>query len=78
MSFAWELTDIDVAIVLARHDLDRRAVEVFEEHFVSNPDNTARVEQAALAYLDMDDQTESALDEIETILIEAGVFAAKS
>ena len=77
MSFAWEMTEEDVALVLARHDLDRSAVEVFDEHFVSNPDNTARVERAALAYLDFDEQADSALDEIEAILVEAGVIAAK-
>ena len=77
MSFAWEVTEEDVEIVLARNDLDRSAVEVFEEHFVSNPDNIARVERAALAYLDFDEQAGGALDEIESILIEAGVITAK-
>jgi hypothetical protein len=34
-----------------------------------------RIERAALAYHEMDDQASSALDEIENILIEAGIAA---
>ena len=75
MSNAFEITADDVATVLRRHKLvntcdDPLVDEVFDDLDVD------RVERAALWYTDLDDQTASALDEIENILIEEGVIDA--
>lgn len=72
MSFAWEVSDEDIAIVLKSHGVDDpqtadRAGDLCQ-HVEAD-----RIENAALAYNDMDEQASSALDEIENILIEAGI-----
>jgi hypothetical protein len=78
MCNAWEVTDEDVAIVLFRNHLDLDPAQLFDDHFAGNTENCSRVEWAALGYSDIDEQCESALNEIEAILIEAGVIPAKS
>jgi hypothetical protein len=73
MSTAFEITPDDVAAVLLRHGKMNShdgslVAEVFDGLDLD------RVEKAALCYTDLDDQTASALDEIENILIEEGVL----
>jgi hypothetical protein len=70
MSLAFEVTAEDVDNVLKQHGvtLDEDAKDLLL------CDNEERLEQAALAYNNMDDQTSSALDEIENILIEDEVL----
>lgn len=73
MTTAWEVTQDDVAIVLVAHGLtaDQTILDRCEELMMEHAD---RIEKAALHYNDMDDQTTSALDEIENVLIEEGVI----
>lgn len=72
MSDAWEVSEDDVLLVLGRHhrrhkkSIVKKAQELVEE-------NDDRIENAALAYTDMDDQTSSSLNEIEAILRENGL-----
>ena len=77
MTFAWEVTTEDVQNVLAVHGMSDDAEALFELHFVANTENVARVEKAVLHYSDFDDQGSSAVDEIETILLEAAVVTEK-
>ena len=74
MNTAFEITPDDVATVLRRHRMvnshdDPLVDEVFDGLDVD------RVERAALWYADLDDQTASALDEIENVLIEEGMIS---
>ena len=75
MNTAFEITPNDVAAVLLRH----RKVNTYDDPIVEEVFDDLeldRVERAALWYTDMDDQTASSLDEIESILIEEGVIQA--
>jgi len=72
LSLAFETTPEDIKVVLAAHgaanpETMARAVESLSAE-------SDRIEKAALWYLDIDDQTASALDEIENVLIEEGVL----
>lgn len=74
MSLAWEVSDEDVGIVLKQHGVDDlqltdRALGLCRQA------QAARVETAALAYDEMDNQASSALREIEAVLIEAGILS---
>jgi hypothetical protein len=74
MNTAFEITPDDVATVLARH----HRITDYEDPFIEECFETLdpdRVEKAALAYNDFDDQTNSALDEIETILMEENILS---
>ncbi len=68
MSNAWETTDDDIRTVLAKHGKNNDATLDVSSSIIV--EEGARIEKAALRYTDTDDQTSSALDEIETILIE--------
>lgn len=73
MSHAWEVTDEDVLIVLARHgqtDKISEAVHAVEAE-------VGRIEDAALAYDLMTDQVAGASNEIEDILLEEGVLTGE-
>jgi hypothetical protein len=65
---AWEVTDDDIELVLQRHGKDDP--DTFDKASQLLDGEDGRIEKAALAYTDFDDQTSSALDEIENILIE--------
>lgn len=72
MSFAWEVSDEDVAIVLKRHGVyDSKTADRARD--LCREVEADRIEKAALAYNDFDEQVSSALDEIENILIEEGI-----
>ena len=74
MSNAWEVTTDDIEQVLDAHGIKDCSIdEIFEEMVGSDFD---RVEKAVLYYTDFDDQVNSALDEIEDILIENGRIPA--
>ena len=75
MNNAFEITADDVATVLLRHGMVNSYDEPLIEEMFDALD-VDRVERAALWYTDMEDQTASALDEIENILIEEGVIEA--
>lgn len=77
MNIAWEIVVEDIQNVLARHGIKESAEAIFQQEFVATPDNLARVEAAVLHYVDFDDQVAAALEEIETILLEAGVITKK-
>ena len=72
LSHAWEVTTDDVTAVLVAHGLiaDQTIMDRCEVLMMEHAD---RIEKAALWYEDMDDQTASALDEIENVLIENNV-----
>ena len=74
MSMAWEITEVDVFMVLEKHGraTDIEDAIVYEALDIMDDD---RVEKAALAYTDIDDQCNSALDEIENILIEEKILS---
>jgi len=73
MNTAFEIRPDDVAAVLKRHGKVNSCDHPLVEELFDALD-LDRVERAALWYTDMDDQTASALDEIENILIEDGVI----
>ena len=70
---AWQVTEEDIAQVLASHAYVDDANDILNEVIMPEVD---RVIAAALHYTDFNDQVDSALDEIETILIEADVLMA--
>jgi hypothetical protein len=70
MSNAWEVTKEDVLIVLGRHGETNKLSEAME----ALEDQDGRVEDAALAYNAMSDQADSALNEIEDILLEEKIL----
>lgn len=75
MSMAWEVTEEDIAQVF-----ERRGMRITEEEVEEMHDNFMdgdRVEEAALAYTDMEDQVEAALNEIELVLIENGYLSPR-
>ena len=76
MSFAWETTPDDVALVLNRHAVDGNADAIFDEHF--DEAACARIERQVLRCDDFDEQTDAAQDEIEVILIEFGILPKRS
>ncbi len=67
---AWEVTADDINLVLQKHD-QPQALDVAESILVEESD---RIEKAALWYDSDEDQAASALDEIETILIENDIL----
>jgi hypothetical protein len=74
MSFAWEVTDDDIAVVLKRHGVcDPGTADRARE--LCRDVEADRIEKAVLAYNDFDEQVSSALDEIENILFEEGIVA---
>jgi hypothetical protein len=73
MNTAFEITPNDVAAVLRRHGKVKSHDDPLIEQVFDGLD-VDRVEKAALYYTDLDDQTASALDEIENILIEEAVI----
>ena len=83
MNTAFEITEDDIHTVLERFQREGQydgptgsddAEAVFEEHFVGDATNLGIVENGALAYDEMEDQTTSAHHEIGEILIEAEVL----
>lgn len=72
MSFAWETTSEDVALVLKRHGIEANAAAILDQHF--DEELLARIEKQVLRCDDLEDQTEAAQEEIEIILIERGVI----
>ena len=76
MSFAWEITDEDIAAVLNRHRVvDVETVARAAELIGQSRD---RVERAALRYCDMGAQARSAMDEMEMVLFEAGIVTSRT
>ena len=74
MGNAFEISEEDVAIVMAQHGhliSDEYAYTLFD-NYVSNEADV--VEKSALAGGDMDEQTNYAHAEIATILKEAGIL----
>lgn len=75
MSNAWEITNDDVYNVLSAHNMadsvDDKIVESAHDMITDEAD---RIEQAVLAYTEMEDQTDAALSEIEDILIEQKII----
>ena len=70
-----EVTEQDVQRVLNRHGItDGETLERTVE--LCQGTNSDRIEAAVLYYVEFDEQVDSALDEIEDILIEAGIIAA--
>ena len=72
MSFAWETTSEDVALVLKRHGVPDNADAILDQYF--DEAIFARIEKQVLRCDDIDEQTEAAQEEIEIILIELGVL----
>lgn len=66
MSFAWEVTEEDVAMVLASHGIFDNSV-VSEAHGDLDHDE---IENTVLCYDEMEDQTAAALESIELQLLE--------
>ncbi len=73
MSMAWEVTQDDIAIVLDKHEVIISDEELDTLHDLIMCEES-RIEDAALSYDDIDDQADSALDEIENILMEEGII----
>ena len=76
MSFAWETTPEDVALVLNRHAVRADAHAVFDEHF--DDAACARIERQVLRCDDFDEQSDAAQDEIGEILNELGILPKRS
>jgi hypothetical protein len=76
MSRAWETTEEDLRLVLQRHFIAAGESTIEKANDLVNA-QSERVEKAALVYDDMDDQTASAHDEIEKILIESGIIGGQ-
>ena len=76
MSFAWETTPDDVALVLNRHGVRADAEAIFNEHFDESIE--ARIERQVLRWDDFDEQSDAAQEEIEVILIELGILPKRS
>lgn len=72
MSFAWDTTTEDVALVLKRHGIQANADSVLDQYF--DDELFARIVKQVLRCDDIDEQTEAAQEEIEIILIELGVI----
>jgi hypothetical protein len=69
MSDAWEVTSDDVFVVMGKHNRVTRP-QPAEVELAFDSIDAERVEKAALAYNNMSDQQDSALSEIEDILLE--------
>lgn len=76
MSFAWETTPDDVALVLNRHAVCADAEAIFDEHF--DEAVCARIERQVLRCDDFDEQSDAAQEEIEVILNELGILPKRS
>ena len=76
MSFAWETTPDDVALVLNRHAVGGDADAICDEHF--DEAACARIERQVLRCGDFDEHTDAAQDEIEEILNELGILPKRS
>lgn len=75
MNTGWEVTPEDIEVVLTAHKSKTRGPdEVFE---CLTDHDFRRIEKAALRYVEMCVQADSALDEIEDILIERNVIDVK-
>jgi hypothetical protein len=74
MSLAWEASDEDIEIVLERHSVVGQ--QLADRAFRACQANAGQIERAALAYGELDDQTASALDAIERVLVAAGIIKA--
>ena len=72
MSYAWETTPDDVALVLERHGVQANAETILDQYFTD--EEFARIEKQVLRCDDIDEQSEAAQEEIEIILIELGVI----
>lgn len=71
MSNAWETTTDDVKNILRHHEKSGFLKEAEDVVF----ENADRIEGAALCYDEMEDQTASAYDEIENVLLEHGILS---
>ena len=71
----WEITDEDIKDVISKHGLpcDVQAINLAREFL-----NEDAIANGVLYFTDMDDQIQSALEDIETQLIEAGIIPANS
>ena len=76
MSFAWETTLDDVALVLNRHGVRADADAICDEHF--DEAACARIERQVIRCDDFDEQSDAAQDEIEEILNELGILPKRS
>lgn len=72
MTTAWETSDEDIDTVLRAHNIQNPAANSKAASIIQ--EQADRVEKAALRYNEMDEQTCSALDEIEDILMENGII----
>lgn len=74
LSYGWEMTDTDLRHVLHAHDLhpDPEALAS-----IRNEIDEGVVEEAALGYNDMSDQSDSALQEIEQQLFDNGILSGE-
>ena len=76
MGYGWEVTEEDIRTVLSRHGLDDAATVARARELAEATDG--RMEEAALAYCDLDAQSRSAMDEIEQVLFESGVVSQRT
>lgn len=74
--FAWQVSDDDIRAVLSRHGITDAAIVSRATELIGAAD--ARIEQTALFYCGMDIQARSAMDEIEQVLLEAGLVAHRT
>jgi hypothetical protein len=75
MSLAWETTEDDILNVLRLHKKeDKATLELAKDALDGDED---RIEEAALYYDEMEAQTAGAYNEIEDILMEAGVLSGQ-
>jgi len=68
---AWETTLEDVQTVVERHELSLSDDQIEEIH--EGLDHDA-IENGVLCYTDMDEQTDSMLDDIENYMISNGIL----
>ena len=73
MSNAWEVSEDDIRTILRSHGREDDVTVDVSESIIVEEGN--RIEKAALRYNDMGDQSSSALDEIENILIENNILS---
>ncbi len=80
MNVAFEVTPEDLLSVLEKHnipmELDSPELDAMFKKHIAPP--YVRIERAALYGNDIDEQTDFAREEIETILIEKGIIQKKS
>lgn len=71
MSWAWQTTDEDIRNVLEEHGIQvssGEAVDIYDQL------NHNVLEQAIMEYMEMDQQTQAAYNEIENQLIKLGII----